>query len=71
MRLIRNRRAVVLQAHSVRAWAIAIIFGLCGIIGDSWQYFHGLLPISPLAFALLGVAFGAVGLVGRFIDQDL
>lgn len=71
MRLIRNRKAVALRAHSVRAWAVAILFGLCGILGDSWQYFDGLLPMPPLAFALLGVAFGAVGLVGRFIDQDL
>lgn len=71
MRLIRNRKAVALRAHSVRAWAAALIFGLCCILGDGWQYFDGLLPISPLAFAVLGVAFGAVGLIGRFIDQDL
>lgn len=71
MRLIRNRKAVAMRAHSVRAWAAALIFGFCGVLGDSWQYFDGLLPMPPLAFAILGVAFGAVGLIGRFIHQDL
>jgi hypothetical protein len=71
MRIIHNAGKVARRAHSVRAWAAALIFGFCGVLGDSWQYFDGLLPMPPLAFAILGVALGAVGLVGRFLDQDL
>jgi hypothetical protein len=71
MRLIRNRKAVALRAHSTRAWAAALFFGFVGVLGDSWQFFDGLLPIPPLMFAGLGLTFGVLGLIGRFIDQDL
>ena len=70
MRLIRNRKAVALKAHSVKFWALSILC-LAGVIGDSWSLFQDVLPIPPLAFALLGLLFGIAGLIGRFIDQDL
>jgi hypothetical protein len=70
MRLIANRRAVALRAHSVKFWALSVLC-LLGVIGDSWSLFQGILPLSPLTFALLGLVFGIAGLAGRFIDQDL
>jgi hypothetical protein len=70
MRLIRNRRAVALRSHSVKFW-LAAVFCLLGVVGDSWQLFQGMVPISEGAFALLSLAFGIAGLAGRFIDQDL
>jgi hypothetical protein len=70
LRLISNRRAVALRAHSVKFWAASLVC-LLGVIGDSWALFQGLLPIPPLTFAILGLLFGIAGLVGRFIDQDL
>ena len=70
MRLIRNSNAVALRAHSVKFWGLSVLC-LFGVVGDSWSLFAGLLPISPLAFAVLGLVFGLAGLAGRFIDQDL
>jgi len=70
MRLIPNKRVVAIRAHSVKFWVLSILC-LAGVIGDSWALFQGLLPIPPLAFAILGLVFGIAGLVGRFIDQDL
>lgn len=70
MRLIKNKRAVALRAHSVKFWALSILC-LLGVVGDSWALFQDVLPIPPLAFAVLGLAFGLAGLAGRFIDQDL
>jgi hypothetical protein len=54
----------------VKFWALSVLC-LLGVIGDSWSLFQGILPLSPLAFALLGLGFGIAGLIGRFIDQDL
>jgi hypothetical protein len=70
MRLIRNRSAVALRAHSVKFWTLSVLC-ILGVVGDSWQLFQDLLPISQINFALLGLAFGIAGLVGRFIDQDI
>lgn len=70
MRLVRNRKALALRAHSVKLWLLSILC-ILGVIGDSWQLFQDLLPISQINYALLGLAFGLAGLVGRFIDQDL
>jgi hypothetical protein len=70
MRLLPNSRTVALRAHSVKFWALSVLC-LLGVIGDSWSLFAGILPLSPLAFALLGLVFGIAGLAGRFIDQDL
>jgi hypothetical protein len=71
MRLIPNSRAVALRSHSVRFGAAAFIFELFGVIGNVWGYFEGLLPISPLTFAIIGLLLGLIGLAGRFVDQDL
>lgn len=71
MRIIQNPGKVARRAHSVRAWALAIFFGFAGVLGDMWQAFDGVLPLSPAAFAILGLVFGMLGLIGRFIDQDL
>jgi hypothetical protein len=70
MRLIHDKRAVALKAHSVKLWALSVLCSL-GVVSDSWQLFQDLLPISQINFALLGLAFGIAGLVGRFIDQDI
>jgi len=70
MRLIRNRKAVALRAHSVKLWGAAVLC-LLGVVSDSWSLFQGVIPLSEGTFAILGLAFGIAGLVGRFIDQDL
>ena len=70
MRLIKNKRAVALKAHSVKFWGLSVLC-LFGVVGDSWSLFQGVVPISEGTFALLGLGFGLAGLAGRFVDQDL
>lgn len=67
--LIPNWRVVICRAYSLHFGALAFVFALLGTIGDFWTLFAGLLPIPPLAFAILGLVFGLAGLVGRFIKQ--
>ena len=71
MRLIKNSRAVALRAHSVRFGVAAFLFELYGVLGNVWGFFQGLLPLSPLAFAIIGLLLGIIGIAGRFVDQDL
>jgi hypothetical protein len=70
MRLIHNKRAVALKAHSVKFWLLSVLCML-GVLGDNWQLAQGLLPIGDGWFAVLGIVFGLAGLAGRFLDQDL
>ena len=69
MKLIPNWRAVLCHAYSVHFVAVSIIFGLLDVLANFWTLFDGLLPISRGWFAGLGVTFGALGLVGRFLPQ--
>ncbi|RWO20647.1 hypothetical protein [Mesorhizobium sp.] len=69
MKLIPDWKAVLRHAYSVHFVAISIFFGVLDVIANFWYLFDGLLPISRGWFASLGVTFGILGLVGRFIPQ--
>lgn len=69
MKLIPNWRAVLCHAYSVHFMAVSVFFGIADVIANFWTLFDGLLPISRGWFAGLGVTFGVLGLIGRFIPQ--
>lgn len=69
MRLIDNWWAVLCHSYAVHFGALAFVFYLCGTIGSYWSLFAGLLPMPPLVFAIVGLVFGILGLIGRFIPQ--
>lgn len=69
MRLIDDWRAVRNRAYSFHfAWMGAVL-ELVGVIADMWAYFDGLLPLSPHAFQITGIAFAIAAAVGRLIHQ--
>jgi hypothetical protein len=70
MRLIDNWRAVLCRSYAVHFGALAFLFELCGTIGSYWSLFAGVLPMPPLVFAIVGLVFGILGLIGRFIHQQ-
>ena len=69
MRLIDEWKDVLLRAYSVHFWALSFVCGALDVLGNCWPLFAGLLPVPPLAFAILGLLFGIAGLIGRFIPQ--
>ncbi len=69
MRLIPDWRAVLCRAYSVHFGIISGVFWLIVAVADVWPLFDGLLPIPPLVFALLGLAFSLISVFGRFVKQ--
>lgn len=69
MRLIPNWWAVLTHAYSVHFGAVAFLFELIGVVANSWPLFDGILPLSPLWFALIGLGFSLASICGRFVHQ--
>jgi hypothetical protein len=61
---LSNRSARRVRFHC--GW-LAGVFALCEVLASSWAFFDGLLPISPLAYAGLGLGFGIASMVGHYL----
>lgn len=68
MRLIQTKRAAKrLRFHA--GWLAALMM-LIDVLAAVWTTFDGILPMSPLAFALLGVVFAIASGIGHLLIKD-
>lgn len=68
MRLIRSKRdAKRLRFHA--GWLAALMM-LIDAAASVWTAFDGLLPMPPLAFAVLGAVFAVASGIGHLYRND-
>lgn len=69
MRLVKNWRVLVRRSYAFHFGWLSGASGLIAVLANNWSLFEGLLPIPPLVFALIGVAFGFLASGGRVVEQ--
>jgi len=70
MTLVANWRRVLRHAWSVHLSVAACAMAVCAGLDTAWPLLGGLLPISPIVFAVLGGVFSCAAVVSRVIYQD-
>lgn len=64
------RRKSIARRLRFHAGLLALLMMLVDALAAVWSTFDGLLPMPPMAFALLGLGFAIVSGVGHLIYKE-